>query len=349
MKKSKPIKEDIHTPKMILYHAVSMYQILCVISHRLLIHRYDNCILLLPDFITTKWENYMDVVRFGFFDEVYLFPYLKIPHNKDSVFEDVSNYMSQFCYGIDLFSKIYVAGAHFYFSSFLLKTKTEFCFFEDAPGLYAHPDKLFEIIKRKYYLQADFARENGLLDAANNLITQIYCAQCKGDAREVRFDVIEWLKKLKYSERKKILNCFGCKKIEGRNWMVIFTQQFSGLGEMTDLQQKKMYEHIIEDLSRNYKIILKRHPDDCVEYNTNVSIKIIDKLIPAELLPFILSDFSAFSINSTSMQSLQKYCSNTYSLCKYDSNINYEIYKKIMLEKGNLDYVEYIKKERDTR
>lgn len=35
--------------------------------------------LLLPDFITAKYPRYKKLIP-AFFDEVYLFPYLKIPH-----------------------------------------------------------------------------------------------------------------------------------------------------------------------------------------------------------------------------------------------------------------------------
>ena len=43
---------------MVLYHAVSSYQLLEVILHRMAFHGNDKAVLILPDFITGKYPKY---------------------------------------------------------------------------------------------------------------------------------------------------------------------------------------------------------------------------------------------------------------------------------------------------
>ena len=43
---------------LVLYHAVSSYQLLEVMLHRLQFHSRDRAVLLLPDFITRKYPQY---------------------------------------------------------------------------------------------------------------------------------------------------------------------------------------------------------------------------------------------------------------------------------------------------
>ena len=57
---------------MVLYHAVSSYQLLEVMLHRIAFHEKEKAILILPDFITGKYPQYKKLKQF--FDTVYLFP-----------------------------------------------------------------------------------------------------------------------------------------------------------------------------------------------------------------------------------------------------------------------------------
>ena len=72
-----------HKASMILYHAVSSYQLLEAMLHRMLYHETARAVLLLPDFITRKYPQYQKLAAKHFFDEVYLFPYLHIPHREE--------------------------------------------------------------------------------------------------------------------------------------------------------------------------------------------------------------------------------------------------------------------------
>ena len=68
----------------VLYHAISSYQLLEVMLHRLLFHPENRAVLLLPDFIVEKYPQWPLLERRGFFNQVRLFPYLRIPHGEES-------------------------------------------------------------------------------------------------------------------------------------------------------------------------------------------------------------------------------------------------------------------------
>ena len=56
--------------RRVLYHAVSSYQLLEAVLHRLRFHPGDPAVLLLPDFIAEKYPKYRRLAERGFFQEV---------------------------------------------------------------------------------------------------------------------------------------------------------------------------------------------------------------------------------------------------------------------------------------
>ena len=97
---------DKQNPPTVLYHAVSSYQLLEVLLHRLLFHEKEKAVLLLPDFIVEKYPQYRKLETRRLFDEVILFPYLHIPHREEErVLEDVARcYQQRVPYDITGFS-----------------------------------------------------------------------------------------------------------------------------------------------------------------------------------------------------------------------------------------------------
>lgn len=58
---------------MILYQALSSYQILECIVHRQVYYREEKCILILGTYITERMPRYRELETKKLFDEVYLF------------------------------------------------------------------------------------------------------------------------------------------------------------------------------------------------------------------------------------------------------------------------------------
>lgn len=137
------MRHTLDKPSAVLYHAVSSYQLLEVMLHRMVKHPRDQAVLLLPDFIVGKYPQYKKLSR-RFFDRVWLFPYLQIPHkSEEQVLTDTGRFGSRlFPRGLSAFSTIYVAGAHFYFSLYLIQNGLPFTMFEDAAGMFSRPEVL---------------------------------------------------------------------------------------------------------------------------------------------------------------------------------------------------------------
>lgn len=171
-----------NTRRKILYHAISSYQILEVMLHRRVYHADDFCVLLLPDFIVEKYPQYKRLAAGKnaskkLFDEVFLFPYLRIAHSGEAQIRRTTArfYETAVPHPIESFAKIYVAGAHFYFSLYLIEKGVSFSFFEDAAGMMSRPRVLRDALRVNYPLHARIAEVYGLFDGTHPLIRERIC------------------------------------------------------------------------------------------------------------------------------------------------------------------------------
>lgn len=311
---------------MILYHAISSYQLLCVITHKLLFYPHNKAILILPDFITTKYPQYMRLVELGIFNEVYLFPYLKIGHNEMCISERTSYYYSQLIvYDLNEFEDIFIAGAHFYFSLYLIDCEVGFHFFEDAPGMIHKSDVLYNNLKKEYPINAYIANKNKMFDGNHSLVIDIYC-RSSGKCNKVykEFQLTKWLKALTIAERKKILHFFDLDNVKVKRKSIVFlTQQFSNLGIMSLTQQKELIEILVSMLEKYGNVIVKRHPDDNVQYDFSQNTVVVSVPFPAELMPFIFKPVpkSVVTISSTAIEELKESFEKTFSFAEEYSDI----------------------------
>lgn len=301
--------------RMYLYHAISIYQILEVILHKNKYHKNDYCILILPDFIVNKFPEYNKIEDEKLFDEVILFPYLQIEHNRTTLMPNLEQaYQNTIQYSIDKFEKVYVAGVHFYFSIYLINQKIKFSCFEDAAGMIYEPYKLYKNIAYKFKTHADIANENGLIDLSNPLINEIFVNKKSSRIKKKQY-VFHVMKELQLQRRvrKKILRLFNVEKVQcTKNCKVILTEQFYAMGKMTKDNQKDLYKKIIEKELEDDDLFLvvKPHPDDEIDYRMfSDKIYQMQRVWPAELIPYVLKGKpkELISISSTSLSNLRKY------------------------------------------
>ena len=300
---------------MILYHAISSYQLLEVMLHRMTVHPEEKAVLLLPDFIVEKYPQYRKLAGNKFFDEVYRFPYLHIPHREEElVADDVSRYYSRIVpYAITEFQKIYVAGAHFYFSLYLIGQKIPFAFFEDAAGMLSRARELYDALAVKFPIHAEIAQKHGLFDGTNPYIREVICfkrAQAgQGAERETTdFSVEEALSGLPDSARRKLIRFFLRRKIRTRAQAILLTQHFANLGMMSERQQERMYERKRDEVLRDVRLIIKKHPDDTLDYRKIFpGAEQIKAVFPAELLPYVFHQKPEvlYTLDSTGCENLR--------------------------------------------
>lgn len=299
---------------MVLYHAVSSYQLLEVILHRMAFHGNDKAVLILPDFITGKYPQYKKLARF--FDEVYLFPYLQIPHGDErQIVQDViRQYHRIIPYGIQEFEEIYIAGAHFYFTLYLLEKGISFAFFEDAAGMLSRPEELALALSKNFPVHAAIAQKHGLFNGKNPYIRRVICLRRAQtvDSPEERwedFSVEEQLRRLSNGKRKAIIRFFLKRAIGTKAEAILLTQHFANLGMMSEAEQKRLYERLRDGPLQGIPMVIKPHPDDTIDYGEIFpGAEIIRKPFPSELLAYVFRQKPEviYTFDSTGCENLRE-------------------------------------------
>lgn len=309
--------DEKNSGRKVLYHAVSSYQLLEVLLHKMTYHSEDKAVLILPDFITKKYPQYRKLKADHFFDQVYLFPYLHIHHREEEeILKDTVKFYGQYipC-KITEFDKIYVAGAHFYFSLYLLLNQIPFIFFEDAAGMLSRWEELGEGLKKKFPVHGEIAGKYGLFNGSNPCVERIICLK-KAQTIDVsdpiyeNFSVEESLEKCSVGKRKKLIHFFLKKRIRTKAQAILLTQQFSNLGYMTEQEQYRLYTRVKEQMPKKVRVIIKKHPDDSMNYSGIFpEAEVIKETFPSELLPYVFwkKPRTLYSVNSTGCENLENH------------------------------------------
>ncbi|MFR1435098.1 MAG: hypothetical protein ACLSS9_07620 [Acutalibacteraceae bacterium] len=302
---------------LVLYHAVSSFQLLEVMLHRMLVHENARAVLVLPDFITEKYPQVCRLAARQWFDTVVLFPYLRIPHGEEAaVRADVCRAAERLLpYALTDFSQIYVAGAHFYFSLYLLANGVPFAMFEDAAGMLSRPEVLYEALRVQYPQHAEIARRHGLFDGENPLIRQVICLK-EAQRRDVsaakyrNFSVEDALEQLPEPKRRRLIRFFLRRRIRTGAQAILLTQRFASLGMMSEQQQRRLYERLRDGELKGQRLLIKRHPDDTLDYAAIFpDAEQIRAVFPSELLPyvFIRKPAVVYSFDSTGCANLRRH------------------------------------------
>lgn len=274
----------------VLYHAISSYQLLEVMLHRHLFHPSDHAALLLPDFITDKYPQWQSLAAQGFFDRVQLFPYQQIPHETArQVLRDTARSCRRLRLSLRRFDRLYIAGAHFYFTLYVLKKRRYFYFLEDAPGMLRRPTDLYRPLRRRYPLQAALARRYGLFTADNPYVLSAICdpAVSLPGRSLCHFSVEDALSALPPAVRERFVRFFMPRPLTATADSILLTQHFSNLGILLWPQQEALYRRAAETL-RHVPLMIKRHPDDRLDYRSLFpGAQMITQPFPSELLPYV--------------------------------------------------------------
>ena len=305
------------SPSLVLYHAVSSYQLLEVMLHRLYFHPDSRAILLLPDFIVKKYPQYKKLTAYHFFDEVYLFPYLHIPHREESqIIDDTARcYRETVPHAVTDFSTVYVAGAHFYFSLYLIQNQIPFVFLEDAAGMLSRPEELYLPLQRTFPIHAAIARRHGLFDGDNPCVTRIICLKraqtidVSGE-RYQDFSVEDALEALPARRRKTLIRFFLRRRIRTRAQGILLTQRFAGLGVLSEEEQQRLYERLRDGPLHGVRLLIKPHPDDTLSYaDIFPRAEILRAVFPSELLPYVFwkKPETLYTFSSTGCENLRRH------------------------------------------
>ncbi len=296
----------------VLYHAVSAYQLLEVLLHRILVHPNEPAVLVVPDFIKEKYPNIMLIASRRLFDRVGLFPYTQIPHTTEPEITARALNAWEVLFGDTRFSRIYVAGAHFYFSLCLIQKGLPFSMFEDAAGMLTRPRTLFASLLKTYPVQAAIAAKYGLFTGEHPLVQTVICltraqAFVPQSVRCENFCVEDALEALSKKQRRKIVSLFVRAPIHTQANAVFLTQQLSALGILSGEEQHTFYRALFASLPENTRLFLKVHPDDKTDYTALLpDAQICTAPFPSELLPYVLTPLpkSLYTAGSTGYHNL---------------------------------------------
>ena len=115
---------------MILYHAVSSYQILECIVHKVSLHKIDKAILVTREFTKNRLGSRYDLLK-QIFEEIIIYGPLR-----DSCIDEIKSRGFE----IKDFAELYVACAHTWFGIYLCEHSIPFVFIEDGLGAISQPE-----------------------------------------------------------------------------------------------------------------------------------------------------------------------------------------------------------------
>ena len=270
---------------MILYHAVSIYQLLVCIVYKTMHHCDQKAVLLMRDLTKTRLGDRYNLLVKYFNDIIIYGP------QKTAGIDELQNRG----YKIDDFTEIYVACAHTWFGIYLCEHNIPFIFMEDGAGAISQPEILEKVNADTQWIDKDL--EYGLFNGENSDIVKCICNmnhQREGyiNAKAEHFDVIQELNKLDH--KADIIAVFTDLKdveVNGEKKNVVFlTEHLANLALLEWEEQIYLYQVIFDYYFKNTNLIIKPHPDDLMYYEDLIeNCKVIREKFPSELLPLVFS------------------------------------------------------------
>lgn len=300
---------------MILYQALSAYQILECMVHRQIYYRDKKCILLLGTYIKERMPRYFELETKGFFDEVYLFRFGGYRGTEKEILEQVEEELRKSIpYKAENFEKILIAGIHTYLQVYLLSRGISFEMFEDGSGALSRPEILADIHRKSAPARYNLIEKYGLYDHTSPLITKKYCdmkSQKEGfsDPKAEDFQVMEGFKMLPRKRQGDILHIFEIPELDGKESdVLLLTQQFANLGQMSFDGQVSIYRHLFDYYLSDRKVLIKHHPDDILYYSFLFpDAEIIEGTFPSEFLPLAFENMpgTVCTVSSTGVNQIR--------------------------------------------
>ena len=301
---------------MILYQALSAYQILECMVHRQIYYRDKKCVLLLGTYIKERMPRYFELETGHFFDEVYLFRFGGYRGTEEEIICQVGEeFRRSIPYKIEDFEKIIIAGIHTYLQVYLLSQGISFEMFEDGSGALSRPRVLADIHRKSAPDRYALIEKYGLYDHTSSLITKKYCdmaAQEKGfyDPKAEDFQVMEAYRILPERYQEKIRRIFQVPSLKGKEEEVLLlTQQFASLGQLSFDGQIDIYRHLFDYYLNGRQVMIKPHPDDILYYSLLFpDAEIIEGTFPSELLPLAFERMPGMvcTVSSTGVNQLRR-------------------------------------------
>lgn len=309
---------------MVLYHVVTYYQLMWVITYHMTRKRDSKAVIIMVNSLENRLsKDVLNKLRASF--EIHFFPYNKITDClKDLSDEQLSLNITQQAtklyndnikYDLNDFEEINIAGYHFYFSLILVSKGIKFNIIEEAAGMLSRHHILYSIVKNLNPFQLRVALFNKLLYGDNELIQNRFCrVECQEkDYVGVNLCDYDLMIEIKNNEKVKdlLINLFIDKDVQYKNCrdsVLLLTQHFANLKILSFEEQALIYQYVVDYFYHNKKLIIKPHPDDVMFYSKLFpNADIIRDKFPSELLPFLFEEMpeTVSTISSTAIYSVE--------------------------------------------
>ncbi|MGB3259840.1 hypothetical protein [Paenisporosarcina sp.] len=271
---------------MILYHAVTMQQLLHCIIDKELIHKEQVCYIILSDLIKEEFSLHLEGL---FFEKVFMINTHHFFNDIETNFlnsnELVGKFLNENRINPHEFSEIIVASPDSFFGMYLAKNEINFTILES------------ELKSSPEYKE---------VNEGNCLITR---KMCNLDNQ------VESMRKMDCSHLEEVLVLFGIdQKIEiEKDSTILLTQSPTTIIPFEE--QKNLYQLVVDYFvpESDTKLVILPHPDDLMFYNCLFpQATVITNKFPSELIPFVFNERpqTVMSISPTTAKNIMGYFEN---------------------------------------
>lgn len=319
---------------MVLYHAVSSFQLIEVVLLKKRFHPDEKGALIISQDVVNRLKEYKNFLHF--FDDILEYDN-GIGNQTIARGGDVTDYFNTILkeggYILSDFDKIYLGCAHHSFGIYIAQQNVPYVFLEDGVGALSRPEVLHTVEKDRI-IKDRLSTEYGLYDGSGkNAIACIYNKKYQAEGFEhsdkyIHFDVYEELSAISNEDRSYLLKIFT--KLNNipcdRHSVLLLTEHFANLQIFSWDEQILLYQLLVDYFFSDYSLVFKPHPDDLMYYEEIFpGSYIIKDRFPAEILPFLFENKPEIvaTVSSTAIYTLKSCFDNTMAF-----NYDFSHYKR---------------------
>lgn len=318
----------------VFYYALSNYQLLCCIIHKMTYHPESDAILLLSSYRSDKYDA---IIKSNLFSKgVFLWddkePISLFTHankfvdnfsNKEwkllenALFTYVS---SKLPFEITGFKEYNLSADCEPIGLYFIKNKFKYNFFEDSAGIFSRPEIIKTNNKTLFTKSKRMLIERYPTYGENKRIENIFLNKSAQTdefilpKKSVDFNVLDMMQKLSKEQIECIFSIFRVAPLNidaNSKKILLLTQQLAAFKKMTTVEQDLLYSLLMDLFGRGHQIIVKPHPDDTYsDYKALFTdCSLIDTSTLSEFLPFMSKSRydRAITVTSASILNLKEY------------------------------------------
>ncbi len=302
--------------KLILYYAMTNYQLLSLIVFKIKYKNNCDSIIYISEWLEhNQPQTFENLKRSKIFSDVRIFKeYIWPRQNNNQILDEVINNAEvQLKDVINICDEIFIGADHQSFGIYLIKKKIKYNYFEESNGVLNNNNLLLGCIKKENIARFNIINKLKISGESENVINRYgdLTSNKKHNNKDIDFKIRYELSKLKKDELSKILHIFGAKPflIKEKQKNLLLTWHYCNMKYLS-LDEEHLFFSLLADYfsSPNEKLIIKPHPSDVQgEYDKWFKDAIIlNRFIPSELIPYCFTGKFKNGITnwSTSVNSL---------------------------------------------